>query len=131
MQRLKSFFTYVAFLLVGVGLGYVLLQVPALFKSNSIQGDYSAYYTGAPGRVVLYSTRTCPYCAKARAYFAERKIAYVERDVQADPGAMAQFKQLGGTGVPQVLIGDRRIPGFVPKALDEALARLQPGALTR
>ena len=79
----------------------------------------------------MYSTQSCPYCAKTRAYFAERKIAFVERDVQADPTALAQFKQLGGTGVPQVLIGDRRISGFAPKALDDALERLQQTARSR
>ena len=124
MRYFKTISQYLAFLLAGVLLGYLVLQVPALFKSNSIQGDYSAYYRGTATQVVMYSTQTCPYCAKTREFFAARHIAYTERDVQTDPAALAQMQQLGGTGVPQVLIGDRRIPGFAPKALEEALARL-------
>lgn len=125
MQRLKSLATYVAFLLAGLAIGWSILNLPALFKSNSIQGDYSAYYTGTSAQVVMYSTSTCPYCAKAREFFAARNIAYVEKDIQADPTALQQLKQLGATGVPQILIGDRRVPGFAPKAMEEALARLK------
>lgn len=125
MKSLKTVLQYLCFLAAGLGLGYALTHVPALFKSNTIEGDYSAYYGDTPNRVVMYSTQSCPYCAKAREYFATRKVAYVERDIQADPQALAQFKQLGATGVPQVLIGERRISGFAPKAFDDALSRLQ------
>jgi len=32
--------------------------------------------------VKMYATSWCPYCAKARAYFARRNIAYVEVDIE-------------------------------------------------
>lgn len=124
MQKLKSLALYIAFLLAGLAIGMLVLRLPALFKSNSIEGDYRAYYGGSPVQVLMYSTSSCPYCAKAREFFAARKVAYIEKDVQADPAALQQLKQLGASGVPQILIGDRRIPGFAPQALDEALARL-------
>jgi glutaredoxin len=71
----------------------------------------------------MFSTVWCPYCAKTRAYFAERKIAYVELDIEKSPAAAKQYAQLGAGGIPKVLIGDRMIGGFVPTAFDAALAR--------
>ena len=38
------------------------------------------------------------------------------------PGqARDEFTRLGGGGVPLLLIGERRISGYIPKAIDEAL----------
>lgn len=124
MQKLKSFSLYLVFLVAGIGLGSIALKAPAFFKKTTVVGNYEAYYAGAPGKVVMYGTQSCPYCAKTREYFKEHKIAFVDRDVQHDAAAALQFKQLGGESVPRVLIGDRLILGYVPSGFDDALARL-------
>src|SRR5688572_19620663 len=49
-----------------------------------------------PLDVVMYSRADCGYCAKARRYFAERGIPYVEKDVQRNAQTTAEWKRLGG-----------------------------------
>lgn len=124
MQKLKSISVYIAFLLAGIGLGYVVMKAPSFLKKTSIEGNYQAYYAGAPAKVVMYGTQSCPFCAKTREYFNERKVAFVERDIEHDATAARQFKELGGSAVPRVLIGNRLITGYIPSGFDDALAQL-------
>ncbi len=67
--------------------------------------------------IVMYATATCPYCAKARAYMAERGIPYEERDA----GGAREFRQYGGRGVPLFVIGSEVVQGFSPAVLDAAI----------
>ena len=69
--------------------------------------------------IVMYACATCPYCAKARIYMAERGIPYEERDADRSP----EFRQYGGTGVPLFVIGSEMLQGFSPAALDAAIWR--------
>jgi glutaredoxin len=77
----------------------------------------------AAGPVVMYATSWCPYCAKARAYFAKNGIAYVEHDIEKSAAVNAEFKRLGGRGVPLILVGTERISGFSELAFESMLAR--------
>lgn len=64
-------------------------------------------------KVVMYGTQWCPYCEKARKYFKNAGIPYVEYDVEKKPSRMREFKQLGGKGYPLILIGeDQKMHGF-------------------
>ncbi|SMC25339.1 Glutaredoxin [Andreprevotia lacus DSM 23236] len=87
-------------------------------------GDYRSYYSDSV-RVVLYGTDWCQYCARARAYFNAKGVAWHDLDVEKQPAAAQQFERLGGTGYPVVLIGNRKISGFDPIEYDAALAALQ------
>ena len=73
--------------------------------------------------VVMYATSWCPYCAKARAYFARKGIAYVEYDIEKSAAVNAEFKRLGGRGVPLILVGKEKMSGFSERGLDAMLAR--------
>lgn len=73
--------------------------------------------------VVMYATSWCPYCAKARAYFAASGIAYVEHDVQKSASAYAAFKRLGGRGVPLIVVGREKMNGFSEQGFEHLLAR--------
>lgn len=73
--------------------------------------------------VVMYATDWCGYCAKARAYFAKNGIAYVERDVEKSEHAAAEFRRLGGRGVPLIFVGRERLDGFNELAFEFAHAR--------
>jgi glutaredoxin len=75
------------------------------------------------GPVVMYATSWCPYCAKARAYFARLGIAYTEYDVEKSATANAEFKRLGGRGVPLILVGREKMSGFSEDGFDALLAR--------
>jgi glutaredoxin len=64
-------------------------------------------------KVVMYETEWCQYCKKAKAYFKKNEIKYIAYDVEKYPSRKRDFKRLGGTGYPLILIGkDERMQGF-------------------
>ncbi len=74
---------------------------------------------GAPGNdtadrvpVVMYATQWCPYCKKAREYFADNDIAYTEYDVENSRKGKRDYRRMGKPGVPIIFIGDTRMNGF-------------------
>lgn len=73
--------------------------------------------------IVMYSTSWCPWCAKARAYFAKKGIAYTELDIEKSASANAEHKRLGGRGVPFFVVGREKMSGFSEEGLDALLAR--------
>ena len=75
------------------------------------------------GPVVMYATDWCGYCAKARAYFARNGIAYVEHDVEKSASANAEFKRLGGNGVPLIVHGGQKMSGFSEQGFESLVAR--------
>lgn len=83
----------------------------------------------APARdagVVMYATKACGYCARAREHFRARGVQWNERDVETSAQAAREWKALGGTGTPVIVIGGERIVGFQPQRIDAALARHRP-----
>ncbi len=72
-------------------------------------------------RVVMYTTARCPACKAAKQYMAQRGISYDEKDVETVPSYLTEFQQLGGRGVPLILVGDKRMEGFSPKAFEQML----------
>jgi glutaredoxin len=62
--------------------------------------------------VVMYSASWCGICKQARAYFEENSIDYNEYDIDKDPQGRREYTQLGGRGVPIILIGGQRMDGF-------------------
>lgn len=90
-------------------------------KTHHQQGDYSAYFSAPDVRAVVYGTSDCSFCKSTRAYLDGKGIRYVFADVQASKDAAAQHERLGGGGVPAIVIRDRRIQGFWPKEIDDAL----------
>jgi glutaredoxin len=72
--------------------------------------------------VKMYATSWCPYCAKARAYFARRGITYVEVDIEKSREGRAEYDKLGARGVPVILVGSQRMNGFSEARLSNLLA---------
>lgn len=72
--------------------------------------------------VLMYATKDCGYCAKARAYFDARGVAFEERDIDASPQARREWKEKGGVGTPLILINGRHIQGFDQSGLDAMLS---------
>src|SRR5690242_13369111 len=102
MHKLKKPAFYAAVLLAGLVVGYVVPHI--LRPSPYDQGDYSSYFPNAEVRAVIYGTKDCPFCQQARTYLEAKGIRYVFLDVQASTGAASQHAQLGGGGVPAILI---------------------------
>ena len=77
-------------------------------------------------KVILYTLSTCPWCRKAKQFFAERNIpfTYIDYDLadQATQGKILQELDAGGaTGFPFVRIGDTVIAGYQPALYSKAL----------
>ncbi|MES2038980.1 MAG: glutaredoxin family protein [Pseudomonadota bacterium] len=123
-QKLKSIASYALILAAGLAVGLAAANVPRWLTPSYIEGDYSAYFPDAKTKVVLYSTATCPYCAKAQDYLKAKNIAYVKLDINESEKAKQEFKQLKGEIVPMILVGNRQIRGFKPDVLDSALEKI-------
>ena len=76
-------------------------------------------------KVVIYTTPTCPHCRRALQHMQALNISYVQKDVQHDQANRAEFKRLGGRGVPHILMGDAVLVGFDPRHFDQQYADWQ------
>lgn len=68
--------------------------------------------------VKIYTTSTCPYCIMAKSYMNQQGITYTEYNVEKNPVYKADFKKLGGRGVPLLIVGPYLMKGFSPSALE-------------
>lgn len=113
----------VSILVIGAASGYGAARLYRLTRTHHVLGDYSAYFQSGAIRVIVFGTSDCSFCRQTRAYLDKRGVPYSFADVRASAEAAAQHAQLGGGGVPAILVADRRIQGFWPDEIDEALAR--------
>lgn len=73
--------------------------------------------------IVMYFTRSCEGCARARAYFAARKIPYQEVDLDEHPEAWSTVEKISGGRrvVPTFDIDGAYVVEFDLEALEEVL----------
>ena len=72
--------------------------------------------------VKIYSTPTCPYCKRAKAYLDEKSISYQNIDVSSDQKAVEEMVKLTGQmGVPVIVINGEVIVGFDKAKIDSLL----------
>ena len=76
----------------------------------------SHFDNGYP-KLVMYGTQWCPYCQKAKRYFAENNILYEERDVEASNDYRIKYTWLQSSGYPLFYYGAKRLKGFDEKAV--------------
>jgi glutaredoxin-like YruB-family protein len=70
----------------------------------------------------LYSTSTCPYCAKAKDYFKKRGIQYKEYNVAQDKEALKEMIRIsGGRSVPVITDGEEVMIGFDQARIEKIL----------
>ncbi|HKS89673.1 MAG TPA: glutaredoxin 3 [Stellaceae bacterium] len=64
-------------------------------------------------RVEIYATMWCPYCARARALLKKKGVAYIEVDLDEEPGRRGEMieRAHGGRTVPQIFIDGEHIGG--------------------
>jgi glutaredoxin len=100
-------------------MGRFLLLILAgvlLFRTEYVQNvlnpprDYSAVTKQQP--LTMYSTSWCGYCAKTRRFFVRNNIAYEEFDIEKSEKAKLEYDQLGGGGVPIVLVDEQVVRGY-------------------
>ncbi len=63
-------------------------------------------------KVVMYAASWCGYCKKARAFFRKHKIRYTEFDIEKNAAAKSRYEKFGGTGVPLIVSGSKKMQGF-------------------
>tara|TARA_B100000902_G_C26576878_1_gene559217 strand:+ start:143 stop:394 length:252 start_codon:yes stop_codon:yes gene_type:complete len=64
-------------------------------------------------KVVIYSTRICPYCVRAKNYFDKKNITYTEIMIDKDPSLITEMiEKSGRQSVPQIFIDDYHVGGF-------------------
>ena len=69
--------------------------------------------------VTMFSTTWCGYCKQARTYFRSKGIAFTDIDVEKSEDGRRRYKELGGGGVPIILVGSRMMQGFGEEAFEE------------
>ena len=73
------------------------------------------------GSLVMFSTPTCGYCKRAKAYMSAKGIAYEEVDVEQPGKGLDEYSRLGGRGVPFFVLGDKTMTGFSEERLNSML----------
>lgn len=71
--------------------------------------------------IVMLSASWCGVCKQARAWMTANAIPFTEHDVEKSETGKTEFRRLGGTGVPIILVGDSRMNGFSAERLKSML----------
>lgn len=72
--------------------------------------------------VVIYSTKQCPWCIRAKSFFEKNKIKFTEKDVGEDSEAAKEMiTKSGQRGVPVIEAKGKIIIGFDENKLKEIL----------
>ena len=62
--------------------------------------------------VIIYTTKTCPYCYKAKRLLKKLRIPYEEISVDFNSKLRSEMAlKAGKTSVPQIWFGERHIGG--------------------
>jgi len=73
-------------------------------------------------KVKIYSTPTCPWCARAKQFLKENNIEFQDYDVSSDNNAAEEMVSISGQmGVPVLDIDGEIIVGFDKERIKQAL----------
>jgi glutaredoxin 3 len=64
--------------------------------------------------VIIYTTRSCPYCHAAKDFFGAKKVSFKEVDVSQDATMRQKLVEMTGgrQTVPQIFIDGKSIGGY-------------------
>ena len=110
-------------LLVFAVLAVVAWQGRHLWKRQPVRsaGDYASQTSRQP-EIILYSATWCGYCDATREFFKDNRIRFTELDIENTAEGMQGHRNLGGGGVPLIVVGDETIRGFNEAGLRRVLA---------
>ena len=97
-------------------------------KAAAADAGAGAVASGHPA-AIIYGASWCGACHQAAAYLKQKKVPYVEKDIEADNGAAAEMQsklakigQRGGS-IPVLDIRGRVMVGFNSRQVDDALGQ--------
>ncbi|MFB6088399.1 MAG: glutaredoxin family protein [Candidatus Aenigmatarchaeota archaeon] len=75
-------------------------------------------------KVVVYSTPSCPYCAKVKSYLDQKNVEFEDFNVASNrEKAKEMIQKTGQRGVPVTEINGEIVVGFNKPAIDQALEK--------
>jgi len=78
-------------------------------------------------KIVIYTTRICPYCIRAKQLLQRKNAAFEEISVDRDEASMQTMMELSGRRtVPQIFIDDLHVGGYEDLAALDACGELDP-----
>ena len=97
---------------------------PSSAEVSAAQGNISVVEgANASTSVSLYSTKSCGYCKKARAYMDKNNIQYREYDIEESNVANSRFEQMGGRAVPFLVMKGRTQQGYSQASYERFFAQ--------
>ena len=78
---------------------------------------------GFTGTVELYVTSWCGYCRAAQNHLKQKGVPYVAYDIEKDDAAKQRHRELGGKGVPLIIVGSHKMSGYSEEMLDYYLSQ--------
>lgn len=73
-------------------------------------------------KVLVFTTPTCSWCNRLKAYLRERRVPFREVDITRDPSAARDVqRRTGQTGVPVIIIDNTAVVGFDRPKIDRLL----------
>jgi glutaredoxin len=104
-------------------------SAPVEARINSYGGTPVVSGTAAPAakaeqsrpEIKMFATDWCPHCRRAQAFFAKQGIRYTHIDIEKSEAGRAEYRSLGGRGVPLIVVGEQRMSGFGEERLAQML----------
>lgn len=84
------------------------------------QGD-TVKVLARPGQITMYTTLTCPYCAKAKVWLNGHDVPWRECNIDRDAACLATYEAQGSPGVPLLHVQGHWHLGFDAQWLARAL----------
>lgn len=103
---------------------------PVIASTDEPESEPGAPGAVAKNEIIMFSASWCGVCSKARRWFFNKGLKYVEKDIETTPGArkeMQERAQKAGlspqqlSGVPVIWVNGQMLPGFDPRAIEAAL----------
>ena len=91
------------------------------FKSSAPAPAKPAEKVRFSGAIEMYVTDWCSVCKKAEKYIAAKNYPVVKYDIEKDKSARLRYQELGGRGVPLIMVGSKRMSGFSADLLEQYL----------
>jgi glutaredoxin len=128
-RRTRALLVVLSVIVLGLALVAVVAKTAIDALRVASVETTSADVAAAP-RVKVFTTKWCPVCKTARAWLDDQKIEWVERDVEKDPEAAAEFRKLGGRVVPTFVIDGEVKTGFDPTWVKHAVEKAERSPAT-